>query len=37
MADSVILATAKQALARLYSVDADFQGLPDVQLVQRAV
>jgi len=37
MADSVILATAKQALARLYSVDADFQGLPDVQLLQRAV
>jgi len=36
MADSVILATARQAQARLYSMDADFQGLPDVQLVQRA-
>lgn len=36
MADSVILATARQVQARLYSMDADFQGLPDVQLVQRA-
>ena len=36
MADSVILATARQAQARLFSMDADFQGLPDVQLVQRA-
>jgi len=37
MADSVILATARQAQARLYSMDADIQGLPDVQLVQKAV
>ncbi len=36
MADSVILATTRHAQARFYSMDPDFQGLPDVQLVQRA-
>ena len=33
MADSVILTTARQHQARLYSMDADFQGLSDVELV----
>ena len=35
MADSVILTTARQHLARLYSMDADFQGLSDVELVLK--
>lgn len=33
MADSVILTTARKHQARLYSMDADFQGLSDVELV----
>ncbi len=36
MADSVILTTARQHQARLYSMDADFQGLSDVELVLKA-
>ena len=35
MADSVILSTARQHQARLYSMDADFQGLSDVELVLK--
>jgi len=35
MADGVILTTARQHQARLYSMDADFQGLSDVELVQK--
>jgi len=35
MADSVILTTARQHQARLYSMDADFQGLSDVELVLK--
>jgi len=36
MADSVILTTARQHQAMLYSMDADFQGLSDVELVLKA-
>jgi predicted nucleic acid-binding protein len=32
LADSVVLATARQADATLWTQDADFQGLPDVKL-----
>ena len=35
MADSVILTTARQHQARLNSMDADFQGLSDVEFVQK--
>ena len=35
MADSVILATARQHQARLYSMDADFRDLGDVDLVLK--
>ena len=35
MADSVILTTARQHQARFYSMDADFQGLSDVELVLK--
>ena len=31
LADSVVLATARQAEAVLWTQDADFQGLPDVK------
>ena len=36
MADSVILATARSHQARLYTMDSDFQGLNDVQLLCRS-
>ena len=36
MADSVILATARSYQARLYTMDGDFQGLNDVQLLCRS-
>jgi predicted nucleic acid-binding protein len=35
MADSIILTTARRHQACLYSMDADFQGLDDVELVPR--
>ena len=35
LADSVILTTARQHQARLYSMDADYQGLSDVELVRK--
>jgi predicted nucleic acid-binding protein len=35
MADSVILATARSQQARLYTMDADFQGLTDVVFIQK--
>ena len=35
MADSVILATARAADATLFSLDADFEGLENVQLIRR--
>ena len=35
MADSIILATARSQQARLYSMDADFQGLSDVELIEK--
>jgi toxin FitB len=35
MADSIILTTARQKQARLYSMDSDFQGLDDVELVLK--
>ena len=35
MADSIILATARSHQARLYTMDSDFQGLNDVQLLCR--
>jgi predicted nucleic acid-binding protein len=31
LADSVVLATARQADATLWTQDADFEGLPDVK------
>jgi len=34
MADSVILATARAHQARLYTMDADFRGLSDVELIE---
>jgi toxin FitB len=36
MADSIILATARSHQARLYTMDSDFQGLNDVQLLCRS-
>ena len=36
MADSIILTTARQHQARLYSMDSDFQGLDDVELILKA-
>jgi predicted nucleic acid-binding protein len=35
MADSIILATARLHQARLYTMDADFQGLSDVELIPK--
>ncbi|EHA62399.1 hypothetical protein Syn8016DRAFT_1694 [Synechococcus sp. WH 8016] len=35
MADSIILTTAKQHQARLFSMDADFKGLADVELILK--
>ncbi|MBM5798869.1 MAG: type II toxin-antitoxin system VapC family toxin, partial [Cyanobacteria bacterium K_Offshore_0m_m2_072] len=35
MADSVILATARTHQARLYTMDADFRGLSDVELIEK--
>jgi predicted nucleic acid-binding protein len=35
MADSIILATARSQQARLYTMDADFQGLSDVELIKK--
>lgn len=35
MADSIILATARAHQARLYTMDADFKDLRDVELMQR--
>ena len=35
MADSIILTTARQHQARLFSMDADFKGLADVELILR--
>ena len=34
-ADSVILTTARQYQARLFSMDADFKGLADVELILK--
>ena len=36
MADSIILATARFHQARLYTMDRDFQGLSDVELIARS-
>jgi predicted nucleic acid-binding protein len=36
MADSIILATARFHQARLYTIDRDFQGLSDVELIARS-
>ena len=36
MADSIILATARSHQARLYTMDNDFQGLNDVELLCRS-
>ena len=35
MADSIILATARIHQARLYTMDSDFQGLNDVELIAK--
>ena len=35
MADSIILTTARQHQARLFSKDADFKGLADVELILK--
>jgi predicted nucleic acid-binding protein len=35
MAGSIILATARCHQARLYTMDADFQGLSDVELISK--
>ena len=35
MADSIILATARSQQARLYTMDADFKGLSDVELIEK--
>lgn len=35
MADSIILTTARQHQARLFSMDADFKGLADVELILK--
>jgi len=34
MADSIILATARSHQARLHTMDADFEGLEDVELMR---
>ena len=34
MADSIILATARDHRARLHSMDSDFQGIADVEWIQ---
>jgi predicted nucleic acid-binding protein len=34
MADSIILATARDQRARLYTMDSDFRGIADVELVE---
>lgn len=36
MADSIILATARFHHARLYTMDSDFQGINDVELLSRS-
>jgi predicted nucleic acid-binding protein len=36
MADSIILATARSHQARLYTMDSDFQGMDDVELLCRS-
>ncbi len=36
MADSIILATARSHQARLYTMDSDFQGINDVELLCRS-
>lgn len=36
MADSIILATARFHDARLYTMDSDFQGINDVELLSRS-
>lgn len=36
MADSIILATARSHQARLYTMDSDFQGINDVELLSRS-
>lgn len=35
MADSIILATARSRGARLFTMDSDFRGLEDVELIPR--
>ena len=35
MADSIILATARSHGARLFTMDSDFRGLEDVELIPR--
>ena len=35
LADSIILATAKQYSATVWTMDADFEGLPDVRYVPK--
>lgn len=37
MADSIILATARQHRAVIWTQDADFEGLADVQFVKKSV
>jgi predicted nucleic acid-binding protein len=37
MADSVILATARQYRAAIWTQDADFEGLADVRFVRKRV
>ena len=37
MADSIILATARAHQARLHTMDSDFQGLPDVVLIEKGI
>jgi predicted nucleic acid-binding protein len=34
MADSIILATARDQRARLHTMDSDFSGIADVELVE---
>jgi predicted nucleic acid-binding protein len=36
MADSIILATARMHQARLYTMDGEFQGLADVELIAKS-
>jgi predicted nucleic acid-binding protein len=35
LADSIILATAKQFGATIWTMDADFQGLPNVRYIAK--